>query len=48
MQADEVWDTLDRGEKQRVQRLAEPRDLMSDQEFRAMMRDVLTIGGGAA
>ena len=48
MQSDEVWDTLSRQDKQRVQRLAEPRDIMSVQEWQAMMREVLEVGGGAA
>jgi hypothetical protein len=48
MQGDEVWDTLSRADKQRVQRLAEPRDIMSAQEWQAMMREVLEVGGGAA
>jgi hypothetical protein len=47
MQADEVWDTLSRQDKSRVQRLAEPRDLMSAQEWRAMMSEPLAIGGAA-
>jgi len=38
MQADEVWETLSRADKQRVQRWGEPRALMSEQEFRADAR----------
>jgi len=49
MQRDEVWDTLSRADKQRVQRAGEPRDLMSAQEWRAMMSEPLAAmsGGGA-
>jgi hypothetical protein len=47
MQSDEVWDTLERADRSRVQRLVRPRDLMGDEEFRAMMRQVLTIAGAA-
>jgi hypothetical protein len=34
MQADEVWEGLSRTDKQRVQRLAEPREVMSPREWR--------------
>ena len=48
MQRDEVWGTLSRADRQRVQHAGEPRDLMSVQEWRAMMSEPLAIGGGAA
>ena len=48
MQCGEVWDTLSRADKQRVQLAAEPRDLMSAREFTAAMREVFAIGGGGA
>jgi len=48
MQGDEVWDTLSAADKQRVRRAATPRDMMSDQEFGAMIRRGYEAGGGAA
>ena len=48
MQADEVWNALSSADKQRVRMAAEPRGMMSDQEFRAMMREALAIGGSGA
>ena len=48
MQSDEVWDTLSLQDKQRVQRLAEPRDIMSAREFWAMTRQAFAIGGSTA
>jgi hypothetical protein len=47
MQSDEVWDSLSKADKQRVQHMGEPRDLMSAQEFAAMWNAV-TSGGSAA
>lgn len=48
MQADEVWDTLSRADKQRVQRMGQPRDIMNTQEWHAMMREAMAAAGGAA
>jgi hypothetical protein len=47
MQSDEVWDSLSKADKQRVQHMGEPRDLMSAQEFAAMW-NAITSGGSAA
>jgi hypothetical protein len=47
MQADEVWDSLSRSDRHRVQRLAQPRDLMSHQEFQAMLREISAVGSHA-
>jgi hypothetical protein len=49
LQADEVWATLDRDARFRLHYLAEPRGVLTDQEFRTQMREVLTAanGGGA-
>jgi hypothetical protein len=48
MMSDEVWDTLTVTDKRRVQRAAQPRDIMTTQEFWAMMRQASATGGGAA
>jgi hypothetical protein len=48
LQRNEIWDSLDRTDKARVQHLAAPRNLMSDQEWHAMMREVLPTAGGMA
>jgi hypothetical protein len=48
LQRNEIWDSLDRTDKARVQHLAAARNLMSDQEWHAMMREVLTTAGGMA
>jgi hypothetical protein len=48
MQADEIWNALGRDVRFRVQRAGEPRDLMSTQEWQAMMRETAEIGGHVA
>ena len=47
MQAAEVWDTLTAVDRQRVRRAGQPRDMMSDQEFRAMLRQGFAAGGAS-
>lgn len=39
MQVDEVWDQLAERDRRRVQRAGEPRPMMSDREWNAMMRE---------
>jgi hypothetical protein len=48
MQLDEVWSTLSKADQWRVQHAGEPRDLMSAQEWHAMAREALAIGGYTA
>jgi hypothetical protein len=45
MQADEVWDQLADRDKHRVRQACGPRDMMSEEQFRAMVREVLGHGG---
>ena len=45
MQSDEVWDQLAEKDRFRVRQAGEPRDMMSDAEFRMTLRQV--FGGGA-
>ena len=47
LQADEVWVTLGRDDRFRLHYLAEPRSVLTEQEWRAQMREVLASGGGA-
>ena len=46
LQSDEVWATLDRDVRFRVRYLAEPRGVLTDQEWREQMREVLTAANG--
>jgi hypothetical protein len=48
MQLDEVWDTLSERDKLRVRQAGQPRDMMSDEQFRAMVREVLGRRGATA
>jgi hypothetical protein len=48
LQTDEAWATLDRDVRFRLHYLAEPRGVMSDQEFRAQMHEVLAMARGGA
>jgi hypothetical protein len=41
MQLDEVWDQLSKGDRGRVRRAGEPRDVMSDREWAEMIREGL-------
>lgn len=46
LQNDDVWSSLSRDDRFRLHYLAEPRGVMTEQEFRAQMRAVLASGGG--
>lgn len=47
MQSDEVWGQLAERDRFRVRQAGEPRNMMSDEEFRATMREVLGRNGSA-
>ena len=48
LQADEVWATLDRDVRFRLHYLAEPRGVLTDQEWREQMHALTAANGGGA